>query len=162
MFSVTLISCYTVASYMHNHTDLMITVSGNVPDYQSAPPSYTDLPPPSNPMAASDAPPPQPPPQIPQYQYPQYQAGTGYYGQHPSTCHPQYGGDQQQQHANVMVHQQVCVCVCVCVRVCVRACVRARVCMSTVFVSLYHVMRVSVCVYMCLCVYVHACVSVCV
>ena len=65
---------------MHNHANLMITVSGNVPDYQSAPPTSTDPPPPSNPMTASDAPPPQPPPQPPtqisQYQYPQYQAGS--------------------------------------------------------------------------------------
>ena len=97
-----------------DHTDMMIILSGNVPGYESAPPPSTDPPPPSNPMAAADAPPPQPP----QYQYPQYQAGTGYYGQYPSTYHPQYGGDQQKQHPNVIVHQQVCLCTYVCAHAC--------------------------------------------
>ena len=98
-------------------------MSGNVPDYQYAPPPSTDPPPPSNPMAATDAPPPQPS----QYQYPQYQAGTGYYGQYPSTYHPQYGTDQpKQQTTNVIVHQQVCLCTCVCVCACVRMCMCVR------------------------------------
>ena len=150
MFSVT-----PIIQYMHNHTDMMVTVSGNVPDYQYAPLPSTDPPPPSNPMAAADAPPPQPP----QYQYPQYQAGTGYYGQYPSTYHPQYGTDQQNQHANVIVNRQVClctydiVCVCVCVYVCVHvcACVYVRVC-------------VHMCMHVCVCVWVHAtkCIPLCV
>ena len=77
---------------MHNYIVLMITMSAKVPAYQDAPLPPVDPLPPSNPMTTGDAYPPQPP----QYDYPQYQAGTGYYDQYPST-YPQYGSGQQQQ-----------------------------------------------------------------
>ena len=75
---------------MPNYVDLRITVSGGdvAVDYQYPPPPSSEPPPPGT---AGDAYPPQPP----QYGYPQYQAGTGYYDQYPPT-YPQYGSDQQQ------------------------------------------------------------------
>ena len=83
---------------MHNHTVLMINMSAKVPAYQDSPLPPIDPPPPGNPMITGDALPPQPP----QYGYPQYQPGTGYYDQYPPT-YPQYTGGQQQQNTNVIV-----------------------------------------------------------